>query len=351
MSEVDHGQDGLPPDEDTVAGAAPTHEEEAGEEAFADAEDDFEDGEDDGEEGPDLAPMRCGFVALVGAPNAGKSTLLNAAVGSKVSIVSPKVQTTRSRVLGIGMHDRAQILFVDLPGIFTPKKRLERAMVAAAWSGAEEADLLAVLVDASRRVDDDTNGIVERLKQSNRKAILILNKIDLIPYERLLALAASLNETGVFTDIFMISALTGDGLKDLMDSLAARLPESPWLYPDDQLSDMPMRLLAAEITREKLFLQLHQELPYAIAVETEAWEEFDDGSVKISQLIYVQRPNQKAIVLGKGGAKIKAVGAAARTDLEEILDRRVHVMLFVKVREDWAEKAENYSQWGLDFNA
>ncbi|TWB22086.1 GTP-binding protein Era [Nitrospirillum amazonense] len=356
MSDVEHGPDGLPPDEDTMAGAA-GHDDEAhdadapeGEEDYLDDEDDYED-EDEGEEGPALAPMRCGFVALVGAPNAGKSTLLNAAVGSKVSIVSPKVQTTRSRVLGIGMHDRAQILFVDLPGIFTPKKRLERAMVAAAWSGAEEADLVAVLVDASRRVDDDTNGIIQRLKDSKRQAILILNKIDLIPYERLLELAARFNETGVFTDIFMISALTGDGLKDFLDKLAARLPEGPWLFPEDQLSDMPQRLLAAEITREKLFLQLHQELPYAIAVETEAWEEFEDGSVKISQVVYVQRPNQKAIVLGKGGSKIKSIGAAARVELEEILDRRVHVMLFVKVREDWAEKPDSYNQWGLDFNA
>lgn len=294
---------------------------------------------------------RCGFVALVGAPNAGKSTLLNAAVGSKVSIVSPKVQTTRSRVLGIGTHGDAQILFVDLPGIFAPKRRLDRAMVAAAWSGAEDADIIAVLVDASRRIDADTQGILDRLRQSKRSAILVLNKIDLIPRERLLEMAATLNADGIFTDTFMISALTGDGLTYLLDALAARLPESPWLYPEDQLSDMPMRLLAAEITREKLFMQLHQELPYAIAVETETWEEFDDGSAKISQIIYVQRDSQRAIVLGKGGQRIKSIGASARRDLEEILERRVHVMLFVKVREGWIDDPERYSQWGLDFNA
>ncbi|HYE49481.1 MAG TPA: GTPase Era [Azospirillaceae bacterium] len=295
---------------------------------------------------------RCGFVALVGAPNAGKSTLLNALVGSKVSIVSPKVQTTRSRVLGIGIHGDAQLLFVDTPGIFTPKKRLERAMVAAAWAGIDDADMAVVLVDASRRdLDADTLSIVSRLKEAGRKAILALNKIDLIPREKLLLLAERLNAEGVFTDVFMISALTGDGTRDLMDALAGRVPEGPWLYPADQLSDMPERLLAAEITREKLFLQLHQELPYATTVETEAWEEFKDGSVKISQVVYVQRENQKAIVLGKAGAKVKAIGAAARRELEGILDRRVHLMLFVKVRENWTDDPERYSQWGLDFNA
>ncbi|HYC05503.1 MAG TPA: GTPase Era [Azospirillaceae bacterium] len=295
---------------------------------------------------------RCGFVALVGAPNAGKSTLLNALVGAKVSIVSPKVQTTRTKVLGIGMHGDAQLLFVDTPGIFRPKKRLERAMVAAAWGGADDADLVALLVDASRRdVDPDTLDIVARLKDAKRQAVLILNKIDLIPRENLLLLAERLNAEGAFTDIFMVSALTGDGVKDLLDAFAARVPEGPWLYPGDQLSDMPERLLAAEVTREKLFLQLHQELPYATTVETESWEEFQDGSVKISQTIYVQRDNQKAIVLGKGGSKVKAIGAASRKELEEMLDRRVHLMLFVKVRENWTDDPERYRQWGLDYNA
>ncbi|WP_448192819.1 GTPase Era [Azospirillum sp. sgz301742] len=294
---------------------------------------------------------RCGFVALVGAPNAGKSTLLNAMIGQKVSIVSPKVQTTRSRVLGITIEGDSQLLFVDTPGIFTPKKRLERAMVAAAWQGANDADLVGVLVDTSRRgIDDDTRGIIEALKEQQRPAILILNKIDLVKHrENLLALTAELNDAGVFTDTFMVSASNGDGVQDLRRFLAARMPEGPWLYPEDQISDMPMRLLAAEVTREKLFLQLHQELPYAATVETEEWEEFDDGSVKIRQIVYVQRESQKAIVLGKGGARIKQIGQSARTELSEFLERRVHLMLFVKVRENWTEDPERYSVWGLDF--
>lgn len=294
---------------------------------------------------------RCGFVALVGAPNAGKSTLLNAMIGAKVSIVSPKVQTTRSRVLGITIEGDTQILFVDTPGIFTPKKRLERAMVAAAWQGAQDADLVGVLVDASRRgIDDDTRGIVDALKEQGRPAILVLNKIDLVKHrENLLGLTAELNAGGVFTDTFMVSAASGDGVQDLRRFLAERLPEGPWLYPEDQISDMPMRLLAAEVTREKLFLQLHQELPYAATVETEEWEEFDDGSVKIRQVIYVQRDSQKAIVLGKGGARVKQIGLAARTELAAFLERPVHLMLFVKVRENWTEDPERYSVWGLDF--
>ncbi|PWC53150.1 GTPase Era [Azospirillum sp. TSO22-1] len=294
---------------------------------------------------------RCGFVALVGAPNAGKSTLLNAMIGAKVSIVSPKVQTTRSRVLGITIEGDSQILFVDTPGIFTPKKRLERAMVAAAWQGAHDADLVGVLVDASRRgIDDDTRGIIAALQEQQRKAILVLNKIDLVKHrENLLALTAELNDAGIFTDTFMVSAATGDGVQDLRKFLAERLPEGPWLYPEDQISDMPMRLLAAEVTREKLFLQLHQELPYAATVETEEWEEFQDGSVKIRQVVYVQRDSQKAIVLGKGGARVKQIGLAARTELEAFLERRVHLMLFVKVRENWTEDPERYSVWGLDF--
>ncbi|WP_207462503.1 GTPase Era [Azospirillum sp. SYSU D00513] len=295
---------------------------------------------------------RCGFVALVGAPNAGKSTLLNAMIGSKVSIVSPKVQTTRTRVLGITIAGDSQLIFVDTPGIFRPKRRLDRAMVQAAWQGSEDADLTAVLFDASRRsIDEDTQGIVAKLKEQGRKAILILNKIDLVKRDVLLGFADSFNQEGVFTDIFMISAETGDGVEDLRKFLAARVPEGPWHYPEDQISDMPMRLLAAEVTREKLFLQLHQELPYSATVETEVWEEFDDGSVKISQVIYVQRESQKAIVLGKGGQRIKALGQAARTDLNEMLERRVHLILFVKVREGWVDDPERYEAWGLDFGA
>ena len=295
---------------------------------------------------------KCGFVALVGAPNAGKSTLLNALVGAKLSIVSPKVQTTRSRVLGIATEGDAQILYVDTPGIFKPKRRLDRAMVAAAWQGAGDADLVVLLHDASRRaVDEDTASIVERLKEAGRQAILVLNKIDQVPREKLLARTAELHAHGIFTDIFMISALTGDGVDDLRKHIVDRLPAGPWLYPGDQLSDMPMRLLAAEITREKLFTQLHDELPYETTVETEGWEEFENGSVKVSQVIYVQRDSQKGIVLGKAGKRIKEIGAAARAELEAFLERRVHLMLFVKVREDWAEDPERYRELGLDYNA
>lgn len=295
---------------------------------------------------------RCGFVALVGAPNSGKSTLLNAFIGAKVSIVSPKVQTTRARVLGITIVDDSQLIFVDTPGIFRPRRRLDRAMVAAAWQGAHDADMVVLLVDAAQReIDEDTRAIVAQLKAEGRPAILALNKIDLIRRDLLLALAEELNREGTFTDIFMISALTGDGVDHLRQFLTTRVPEGPWLYPEDQLSDMPMRLIAAEITREKIFRQLHQELPYATAVETESWEEFDDGSAKVSQIIYVERDSQKAIVLGKGGARVKAIGAAARRDMETLLERRVHLFLFVKVREHWGDDPERYSAWGLDFNA
>jgi GTP-binding protein Era len=293
---------------------------------------------------------RCGYVALVGAPNAGKSTLLNLLVGSKVSIVTPKVQTTRSRVLGIAMRGETQLIFVDTPGIFTPKRRLDRAMVAAAWSGAEDADMVLVLVDAARGFDDDTRGIVERLKNAGRQAALVLNKVDLVKYETLLPLAASIGEAGTFDRIFMISSISGDGTNDLADYLATSLPEGPYLFPEDQLTDLPQRLLAAEVTREQIFLQLHQELPYAIAVETESWEEHKDGSVKISQLIHVQRPNQKAIVLGKGGAQVKRIGAIARGELEKMLDRRVHLFLFVRVTENWTEDRAHYDSIGLEFD-
>ncbi len=294
---------------------------------------------------------RCGFVALVGAPNAGKSTLLNTVVGQKLSIVSPKVQTTRRRVLGIATAGVSQIIFVDTPGIFAPKRRLDRAMVAAAWQGAGDADLVVVLVDASSgKVDEDSAGLVARLKQERRTAILALNKIDLIRRDRLLALSARLNEEGVFTETFMISALTGNGVGDLQKLLAARVPSGPWHFPEDQLTDMPMRLLAAEITREKLFLQLYQELPYSSTVETETWEEFKDGSVRIAQVIFVERDSQRAIVIGKGGARIRSLGESSRRELEEMLERRVHLKLFVKVREDWTDDPERYREMGLDFS-
>ena len=299
-----------------------------------------------------MTGTRCGFVALVGAPNAGKSTLLNALVGSKVAIVSPKVQTTRTRVLGITLEGDSQLVFVDTPGIFQPKRRLERAMVAAAWQGAQDADLVVLLVDATAdRIKPDTQAIIDGLKSAGRPAILALNKIDAVKRPKLLALSEALNAAGDFTATFMISALTEDGIGDLRAALAAAVPEGPWLYPEDQLSDMPERLLAAEITREKLFLRLYQELPYAVTVETESWEQRDDGSIAISQVIFVQRDTQKAIVLGKGGQMIKAIGTAARQELEEILDCRVHVRLFVKVRESWIDDPDRYRDWGLDYNA
>ncbi len=295
---------------------------------------------------------RCGYVAVIGAPNAGKSTLINTLVGSKVAIVSPKVQTTRSRILGIALEGPTQIILVDTPGIFRPKRRLDRAMVAAAWAGTEDADEILLIVDAAlKRVNAETLDIVERLKAGGRQAILVLNKVDAIRPEKLLSLAASLNESGLFTDTFMISALTGDGVPALREALAARLPEGAWLFPEDQVSDMPMRLLAAEITREKLFMRLQQELPYAITVETESWEEPEKGAIRIGQVIYVQREGQKAIVLGRGGQMVKAIGTEARLELEEILERRVHLSIFVKVRANWMDDPERYAAWGLDFGA
>jgi GTP-binding protein Era len=296
-------------------------------------------------------PQRCGFVAIVGAPNAGKSTLVNRIVGAKVSIVTPKVQTTRTRVLGISVLGGTQLVFIDTPGIFAPKRRLDRAMVAAAWGGAADADEIVVLVDAQSGVRDDARRIVAGLKTAGRRAILALNKIDLVKREKLLGLAAELNAEGVFTDIFMISAETGDGVDDLVRALAGRVPEGPWHFPPDQLSDMNERLFAAEVTREKLFLQLRQEIPYALTVETDTWEEFQDGSVKIGQTIYIARDAHKSIVLGKGGARIKAVREAAAKDLEEHFGRRVHLFLFVAVRENWGEDPERYRTWGLEFDA
>jgi GTP-binding protein Era len=298
------------------------------------------------------AAPRCGFIALLGAPNAGKSTLLNRLVGAKVSIVSPKVQTTRSRVLGIATAGDAQLIFVDTPGIFAPRRRLDRAMVRAAWRGAEEADLVVLLVDAHLRgIDDDTRRIIAGLKQAGRKAILALNKIDLVRREKLLGLAQALDAEGIFSDVFMISAETGDGVEDLGRALAARVPSGPWLYPGDQLTDLPLRLLAAEVTREHLFRQLRDELPYQLTVESESWQDFNDGSVRISQIIYVQRESQKPIVLGEGGRRIKAVRAAAQAELAAMLERRVHLFLHVKVREEWAEDPRHYREIGLDFDS
>jgi GTP-binding protein Era len=298
------------------------------------------------------ADRRFGFVAVLGAPNAGKSTLVNRLVGAKVSIVSPKVQTTRSRVLGIAIHGAAQLVFVDTPGIFQPRRRLDRSMVQAAWRGAADADLVLLLVDAAQKsIDGDSRAIIAGLKESRRTADLALNKIDLIKPERLLTFASELNATGSFGAIFMISALTGDGVGDLLDHLAARLPLGPWHYPEDQLSDMPQRLLAAELTREQLFLQLHRELPYALTVESESWEEFKDGSAKVNQVIFVRRDSQKAIVLGHGGQRIKAVREAAQAELEAMLGRPVHLFLYVKVRENWQDDRERYREMGLDFDA
>ncbi len=299
---------------------------------------------------------RCGFTAIIGAPNAGKSTLVNALVGSKVAIVSPKVQTTRMNVRGVAMRGETQMIFVDTPGIFQPRRRLDRAMVAAAWSGAGDADAVVHLVDAAEvtakpngHAAADTTAIIENLQKSQRKAALALNKIDAMKREDLLPLAEKLNATGVYEQIFMISALKGDGLEALGAWCESRMPEGPFLYSPEQSADIPSRLLASEITREKLYLRLHDELPYACAVETEKWEERKDGSVKIDQIIYVQRDGQKAIVLGKNGAAIKGIGAASRKELEQIFDRRVHLFLFVKVREDWADKREHYREMGLEF--
>ena len=296
------------------------------------------------------APSRAGFVALIGAPNAGKSTLLNRLVGQKVSIVTHKVQTTRVPVRGIAIAGASQIIFIDTPGIFAPTKRLERAMVTAAWGGAGDADVVALLVDsASRPRQVESLKIARRLAGGHRHPVLLLNKIDLVPRDTLLALIAEFNQVCAFTETFLVSALSGEGVDEFLDYLARSVPEGPWLYPSDQVTDVPLRLLASEVTREKLFLRLHEELPYALTVETENWEERKDGSVRIEQVVYVERVSQKRIVLGKGGSQIKAVSMAARQELAEILERPVHLFLFVKVRARWAEDPERYTQMGLDF--
>ncbi len=292
---------------------------------------------------------RCGFVAIIGAPNAGKSTLLNQLVGSKVAIVTHKVQTTRARIRGIAMEGQTQIVFVDTPGIFKPKRRLDRAMVEAAWGGAGDADLNILMVDMESGREEDLTRIVDGLKSQGRKAILVLNKVDACPREKLLKTAAALNETGIFTETFMISALKGDGVADLKKYIAGLMPPGPWHYPEDQAADVPLRSLAAEVTREKLFLRLHDELPYSLTVETESWEQKKDGSIRIQQVIFVERDSQKKIALGKGGQTIKTVGQLAREELEEMLGCRVHLFLFVKVRENWSDDRERYREMGLDF--
>lgn len=302
---------------------------------------------------PRTAQTRSGFAAIIGAPNAGKSTLLNSLVGSKIAIVTHKVQTTRSRIRGIAIEGDTQIVFVDTPGIFKPKRRLDRAMVDAAWGGAGDADVIVTLVDAQRGHDGDVERVLEGLKTQGRKSVLVLNKVDAQTgekgREKLLKLAAELNETGLFTETFMISAMTGDGVDDLKRHIAGLMPPGPWHYPEDQLADVPLRSLAAEVTREKLFLRLHDELPYELTVETESYETRRDGSVRIQQIIFVQRESQRKIALGEGGQTIKTVGQLAREELQEMLGTKVHLFLFVKVRENWGDDRERYREMGLDF--
>jgi GTP-binding protein Era len=292
---------------------------------------------------------RCGFVALIGAPNVGKSTLVNALVGSKVTIVSRKVQTTRALIRGIVIENHAQIILVDTPGIFAPKRRLDRAMVSTAWTGAHDADLVCVLLDARDGIDDEADAILTKLATVRHEKILVLNKIDLVPREKLLALAKAANDRLEFARTFMVSALSSDGVADLRQALAERVPPGPFHYPEDQMSDAPMRHLAAEITREKIFRQLHQELPYQSTVETDSWTERKDKSVRIEQTIFVERESQRKIVLGKGGATIKTIGAESRKEIAEIVGQPVHLFLFVKVRENWGEDPDRYREMGLEF--
>ena len=292
---------------------------------------------------------RCGFVAIIGAPNAGKSTLVNALVGAKVSIVSHKVQTTRSIVRGIVMAGSAQIVFVDTPGIFAPRRRLDRAMVDTAWGGARDADLIALMLDSARGLDPEAQELMRKLADIPLPRILILNKIDLVKRDSLLALAAAANQAVPFERTFMVSATSRDGLDDLRAYLAERVPAGPWLYPEDDVSDLPLRNLVAEITREKMLERLHQELPYQATVETERWTEQPDGSVKIEQTIFVERDSQKRIVIGKGGETIKAISMAARSDIAGIVEKPVHLFLFVKVRENWADDPERYREMGIEF--
>lgn len=297
-----------------------------------------------------ITQQRCAFVALIGAPNAGKSTLTNQLVGQKVSIVTPKVQTTRNRIRGICMADDiTQLVLIDTPGIFSGKNRLDKAMVKAAWDGVSEADQIVLLVDAGKGLCDNTRRIMEELARRELKAVLVLNKVDRVPKEKLLGLAMETNASGLFSDTFMVSALSGDGVADLQAFLAGKAPMGPWMYPSDQLSDINDRLMAAEITREKLFLNLQQELPYALSVETEMWEDRKDGSLRMEQTIYVERESQKGIILGKQGQRLKQIGSSARRELEDMLDCRVHLFLFVKVRDNWKQNPEVYRMLGLDY--
>jgi GTP-binding protein Era len=299
----------------------------------------------------DAAPVatRCGFVALIGAPNVGKSTLVNALVGSKVTIVSRKVQTTRALIRGIVIENNAQIILVDTPGIFLPKRRLDRAMVSTAWSGAHDADLVCVLLDAREGIDEEAEAILTKVETVRHEKILVLNKIDLVPREKLLALTKAANDRLSFAGTFMVSALSGDGVDDLRHALAEMVPPGPFHYPEDQMSDAPMRHLAAEITREKIFRQLHQELPYQSTVETDSWTERKDKSIRIEQTIFVERESQRKIVLGKGGATIKSIGAESRKEIAEIVGVPVHLFLFVKVRENWGDDPNRYREMGLEF--
>ena len=294
---------------------------------------------------------RCGFVTLIGAPNAGKSTITNDFTGSKVSIVSPKAQTTRTTIKGIGVYKNTQIIFQDTPGIFKPKRRLDRSMVASAWSGAKDGDILVLVVDAKRGFDDETRAIVEELNKQERSAVLVLNKIDTVAKNKLLPLAAELNAAGNFIETFMVSAYTGENIDDFYAYLADSLPISPWYYPEEQMSDMPLKLLAAEVVREKLFLMLQQEIPYSLTVEPELWQRRDDNSVRAEMTIYVEREGQKKIIIGQGGQMIKKIGEKARKDLEAMLDCRIHLFLYVKVRENWVDDPARYSDWGLNYNA
>ncbi|MXU63956.1 GTPase Era [Oceanomicrobium pacificus] len=296
---------------------------------------------------------RCGFVALIGEPNAGKSTLLNRMVGAKVSIVTHKVQTTRARIRGVALEGDAQMIFVDTPGLFRPRRRLDRAMVTAAWTGAADADIVVLLVEAHRGLTDGVRKILDSMAEhgaDKHPTVLAINKIDRVSSDGLLALTAEINELHDFDATFMISAQKGYGVDDLRGWLAERLPEGPWLYPEDQIADLPMRMIAAEMTREKLTLRLHQELPYQMTVETESWEERKDGSVRIDQIVYVARDGHKGIALGPKGATIKAIGQDARKELEEFLGRRVHLFIQVKVRPNWLEEPERYAEMGLDFS-
>jgi GTP-binding protein Era len=295
------------------------------------------------------ADTRCGFVALIGAPNVGKSTLVNALVGSKVTIVSRKVQTTRALIRGIVIEGTSQIILVDTPGIFSPKRRLDRAMVTTAWSGAHDADLVCVLLDAKKGLDDEAEAILAKAATVAHQKILVVNKVDLIPREKLLALVAAANEKLSFARTYLISALSGDGVDDLRRGLAEMVPPGPFHYPEDQMSDAPMRHLAAEITREKIYSHLHQELPYQSTVETDSWTERKDGSIRIEQTVFVERDSQRKIVLGKGGATIKSIGAQSRKEIAEITGVPVHLFLFVKVRENWGDDPDRYREMGLEF--